>query len=141
MVSVVWRARNLGQHRRHLGVVEQRSFGFLHRIDQVKAAPAARFVAVPEAIPTRQPVRCDGGIENQLSDFWSRPMLSQFVVSFLNLNRFRLGVGGLQRQRHQCGENENTILHDESYVAVLERKARRGAEMLRSAPSQLEFRS
>ena len=43
VLRVVRSPRDLGQHRRHLGVVEHRRLGLLHRIDQVEIAARGWF--------------------------------------------------------------------------------------------------
>ena len=89
VLRVVGNARDGRERGRHLGVIEERHLGLLHRIDEEEAAAFARLVGVPEAVAGIEPARRHAGIEDQAVDLLRGPLRREVVV----------GCGGARRLR------------------------------------------
>src|SRR5579862_383074 len=102
VLRVVRLARNRRQRRRHLRVIEERRLRFLERIDEVKLAPLARLIRVPEAVARLEPARRDGRVEHEPADFLRRPVCRELVIRLRRVARlrgWRCERGGEERGR------------------------------------------
>src|SRR5262249_21183344 len=105
VLRVIRDARQVGQHRRHFGVVEEGRFGLARRVDNVELLSLAGFIAVPEAVAVLQPTWRDRSVEDQFADLLRSPTRGQFIIGFAHtvvLIRFvRLVVLSRQSGRRQ----------------------------------------
>ena len=93
------------QAGRELYGIEDVRLGFLQRVDHVELAALVVLEGVPEAVAGIEPVRSDGGIEDQLADLGGDPLGRQLIIGFRGFSRAG-GDGRVIRAnaRKRCGE-------------------------------------
>ena len=82
MLRVVRLARDRGERRRHLRVVEQRRLVLFDRVDQIELAALSRLVAVPKAVARLEPSRVHRRVEHETSHLLGGPLGREGVVGF-----------------------------------------------------------
>src|SRR5262245_48138463 len=82
VLCVIRDARQVGQHRRHFGVVEERRFGLAQRVNNIELLSLAAFIAVPETVSGLQPTWRDRSVEDQFADLLRSPTRGQLIIGF-----------------------------------------------------------